>query len=640
MAQSITTRRLGVAILLVGLVLWAAAIWNQSATADSICSPGTEWDSGLVAEFAECQTVFLADLDFAGNDTNQASYRAKVGTGGQLYSIDFGTIGEVIATQHRSSSLPPTDPKFVRQAPWIDEVFQTVVNRRGLIGSVYSIHQAGGYTTEPGQARNAVPTLSSVRPNSVVVHHTGEQARPANATNPSFNDIRFESRTELLSDGALEVSTTVISTTGGGIERLVVPWGGIRKSKLTQFAEPTSNTVNNPGYQWSPTSLSGLAWPTNRDGLADQGWAVFAESTSPSGIGNEALGVVYGTGLDDVRVGSVNSPERDLFVIAAVDLLDLCPNGRYPNRVDVTYFLIPSNINRVDNISLDHLSEAGVTPDCSTPQDPAPTTAATTVPTTRATTVPTTTPTTRRTTTTTRSTTAPTTRATVAPTTRATTQTTRSTTAPTTRVATPTTRVTTTPTTRATVGPTTLPTIAPTTAPTTGATTPTTSSIVAPTTPTSGSGTTSSSSSTTALPAELGGEISPTDEPIVETSTPTTSTPSVDREVEPTTTTTRNVEQDQETEAGNSATTAQGFEAADEQVIDDTANEDEAVAGEQPPTDASTNDDSSVNTEIVIIDDSPRSWTNVALIGGASAATGTGFLMFLIPVWARRREEP
>ena len=122
----------------------------------------------------------------------ERTFTVGVGLGGQIYSIDVESFGEMMPPQWRPEiddsvpCVPPPSPCadgvapcLVTEAPWVDEVFQVVVTRQGICGKEFAIHQAGTKivmtTHDLEQARRMVDEILFLHRGRLLEHTPAEE---------------------------------------------------------------------------------------------------------------------------------------------------------------------------------------------------------------------------------------------------------------------------------------------------------------------------------------------------------------------------------------------------------------------------------------------------------------------------------
>jgi hypothetical protein len=198
--------------------------------------PGVNPSSGWHAPFLQYESgLFLAQMQHTDEADPDKSWTLRFGQGGNIYSHHTDLFGEAIPPQTHD------------QAPWVDEVVQTVsVNQElNYNPTACFIHQAGTYqkdapyTDTPFFSPNVAKHCSG---NSCTFASWGQQAHVPTTFKSS---VLFIHRYKDCGNGVVEYTQTLQNFAPSGSVGSEVnqnyfnfPWGGVRPSILPVAIEP------------------------------------------------------------------------------------------------------------------------------------------------------------------------------------------------------------------------------------------------------------------------------------------------------------------------------------------------------------------------------------------------------------------
>eukprot|EP00573_Skeletonema_grethae_P002718 CAMPEP_0201686088 /NCGR_PEP_ID=MMETSP0578-20130828/653_1 /ASSEMBLY_ACC=CAM_ASM_000663 /TAXON_ID=267565 /ORGANISM="Skeletonema grethea, Strain CCMP 1804" /LENGTH=955 /DNA_ID=CAMNT_0048170085 /DNA_START=103 /DNA_END=2970 /DNA_ORIENTATION=+ len=218
-----------------------------TSTSYTYAFPGTNLDSNWHEEFVQYeQDLFLASMSHT--DANNRSWTIRLGQGGNMYSH--------FCPDLHGESMPP---QAHANAPWIDEVHQSVSVNNNLNGQVgecngetcpaYFIHGAGTYqkddpyTSTPFYSQSLAKSCDGA---TCTFAAWGQQAHLTTVfTSPIITLNRFTN----CGDGIIEHTEMIYNfAPAGSSPHLIdqsyfnVPWSGVRASNLPIALEPDPTT--------------------------------------------------------------------------------------------------------------------------------------------------------------------------------------------------------------------------------------------------------------------------------------------------------------------------------------------------------------------------------------------------------------
>jgi hypothetical protein len=240
----------------------------------------------------------LSSTTLAGTNSDPVrSWDLRVGRGGCIFSLRTPALGETVPPQNHSGD----------NAPWVDEVWQTVVVSTSLnnssAGSPYFLHQAGTYLKDPVQtepfnppalASFADPTNRSFTVVSWPVHaHTGIYTN-TNSTDNWRSYVILYTRYRDLGGGVIEATEGVFNYGPDTVNWFNMPWGGVRRT-TTEHAF-IAETTGGAGSNRVTNSFGDTVLNYNQTG----GW--MGHTADPSG-NSPALALVYGKDASPLTPG-------------------------------------------------------------------------------------------------------------------------------------------------------------------------------------------------------------------------------------------------------------------------------------------------------------------------------------------------
>jgi len=198
---------------------------QQTSSTFTYSDGSSDWDSSSAPYEPQ---LFLAEMSHDNIGNSNHSWTMRLGSAGNVYSFR-GAYGE---------AMPP---QGLSNAPWVDEVFQTVsVNqaKNQNSGKKYFIHQAGTYTKDSPYTDN-----NPFHSPNIAKHCSGRTcmfgAWGQQAHIPTFHEsaaLYFNSYTDC-GDGVVEFTSAIHNAetdleNGDDFTYFNVPWTGIRKSVL------------------------------------------------------------------------------------------------------------------------------------------------------------------------------------------------------------------------------------------------------------------------------------------------------------------------------------------------------------------------------------------------------------------------
>jgi len=198
----------------------------------------SQWDETSVMYEAD---VFLAEMSHTEPNSDR-NWKLRVGKAGNMYSF-VGPFGETVP------------PQFHTDAPWIDEVWQSVAvhqakNNQAPLNKPNFIHQAGAYMRDCSNADGS--TTSCAAADSVEgdymerPFYSPTLARHCNVSSCSFASWGTQAHTPTpftsaaiymnryrdCGNGVLEYTQLVHNFGDDVFDYLNMPWGGVRPSVL------------------------------------------------------------------------------------------------------------------------------------------------------------------------------------------------------------------------------------------------------------------------------------------------------------------------------------------------------------------------------------------------------------------------
>lgn len=252
-----------------------------AADAPSVSTRFSSSGSAWSLPYGEEQ-VFLATLSSAPKSDGSAwPWDVRIGKGGQIYSIR-SNFGEAIPPQWRAAG--------VRQAPWMDEVFQVVAvpSKKHTREVPFFIHQAGVYLTDPIlTAPFHSPLLKSAasedgRSFSTL---TWGQLSGAQPDTPNRSRLLIYQKTTNLGDGVICVDNVLYNFGPETFDHLNLPWGGTRATNLG------THLIAQPDGGWRKDDID-FGSNTRVPLKETAGWMAFAAGDAGD---SAALSLVFGT---------------------------------------------------------------------------------------------------------------------------------------------------------------------------------------------------------------------------------------------------------------------------------------------------------------------------------------------------------
>lgn len=334
--------------------------WSGSET-ETFISSGSAW--ALTHSEAD---GFLTRMQHTqrnsdGETIPNRSWDLRIGRGGQIYSFQ-SAFGEAIAPQWRN----PNGVDGGNFAPWIDEVFQTVLVDRTLhdpnSGNFYMIHQAGIYLRgdEVLEARKEnsdpffSPLLAKGRGNEPHSHVTVSWGQQSHQPSIFSSDSIFYTKYRNVGAGILEVTVLVYNYGTNTVDRVNCPWGGVRRTTLGThyYTEEDGTLIQDNGGNF----LDG-AFVSLKD---TAGWFVYSSGTNAAA---SSLAIVTGKDphrnqdwqIQDSRWRFGNATTeptgnetdwRNLFVSSAIRYVQIVPGSSMFYR----YYLVAGTRTAVESL--------------------------------------------------------------------------------------------------------------------------------------------------------------------------------------------------------------------------------------------------------------------------------------------------
>lgn len=318
--------------------------WTFSQTTAPDYS-GSTWSTSFSESYVYQATLKHVQRT-SGTVVPQRSWEIRLGKGGQIYSIK-SAFGEAVPPQYRAPGA--------EQAPWVDEVWQTVGVNRSLNdvssdATRYFIHQAGAYVGDNLSQPFYSPLLASgaTASNGYSTVSWGQQSHI-----PSSHQahVLCYQNTRDVGAGIIEITNVTYNFGDHVIDWLNAPWGGSRYSTLGTHL---ISNPNDPGT-YADYSNAVFASVTPKALSTTGGWMAFSTGTAG---GSQALAVVVGqdTHLGESfqwdqslwRYGTAgNTPgSRDYLVGTLIRRVQVQPGDAFFSR----YYMVVGSVNNVVNL--------------------------------------------------------------------------------------------------------------------------------------------------------------------------------------------------------------------------------------------------------------------------------------------------
>lgn len=249
------------------------------------------------------------------------NWNLGIGKGGQIYSMQLPSLGEVMPPQSASN-------------PWNDEVWQFDSYYKNLLNNHQNLlYDAGDAFVQTGMYvdgnSNKQPFYSpTLATNYNAATRTYSTLNWENIAHPSVNqsDVLTYSQYKDLGGGVIQATFDCYNFSPVNTLADLSPWGGLRTSALPDMVvSKTDNTytsytaANLPGYGAPGSSIS----PS-----ATAGWFAATNGLTNS---SEAVATVFGTSSSNASFGngSVGNPIRDYTVNAYQDNINDTPGTGY-----------------------------------------------------------------------------------------------------------------------------------------------------------------------------------------------------------------------------------------------------------------------------------------------------------------------
>lgn len=307
---------------------------------------GSQWSTSFFGESSVYHAALKHVQRQSGTAVPSRSWEMRVGKGGQIYSLKSG-FGEAVPPQYRASGT--------EQAPWVDEVWQTVAVNRSLNdrtsdASRYYIHQAGAYVGDGLSQPFYSPLLASraTGDNGYSTVNWGQQAHiPSNHQ----SHLLYYQKTRDVGGGIVEITNVTYNFGDHMIDWFNAPWGGSRFSTLG------THLISNPGAPTTYTDSSDAIFASSapKSLALTGGWVAFSQGT---GSGHDALGLVLGQdthlgepfqwGESVWRYGAAgNTPgQRDYMVGTLIRKVGVQPGEAFFHR----YYMVVGSVGNIVNL--------------------------------------------------------------------------------------------------------------------------------------------------------------------------------------------------------------------------------------------------------------------------------------------------
>jgi hypothetical protein len=221
------------------------------------------------------QDLFLKKMVHNDADSDR-SWTIRIGKGGNIYSF-VGPMGETVPPQEHA------------EAPWIDEVWQTVSvdQNKNTSANPYFIHQAGVYQKDTDFTETATslvdkpfysPSMGDYCRDSIGECAFVSWGQQAHVPTTHESGMLYLDRYKDCGEGVVEHTRLLHANVGNTdkLDYLNVPWGGVRTSSLRDLVIARKSgeyDIIEPMHTWGDT--------TNPDALIDLdetlGYTMFVE---------------------------------------------------------------------------------------------------------------------------------------------------------------------------------------------------------------------------------------------------------------------------------------------------------------------------------------------------------------------------
>ena len=322
----------------------AASTNNFSFTTNSTDLSGSNWGFGVNENDVFHQALIHEQTDGAAN----SGWEVRVGQGGQIYSIRNDALGEIV-------------PPQTRDAPYVDEVFQSISVDRSLrnanTGDQAAFYHQSGYYVDNNNVRQ--PTYSPLLASGVADSNSYSTLSLAVQADTESNPqqpgglLNYQ-RTRDLGDGVIEVTHGIYNFGNHTVDFHNLPWGGVRKTILDNML------VSNPDGGFTNRAIEDFGDFENQVVFAEDtgGWAAFTEGTEGTD-----QGIAYVFGNDDTHLGEdwqrdrsswrwgdgggdfLGIPIRNFNVGTFRRVVDVDPGDLFESR----YFLVLGDVDHIES---------------------------------------------------------------------------------------------------------------------------------------------------------------------------------------------------------------------------------------------------------------------------------------------------